>query len=402
MRKIHRAIALIALFFGLYVAATGTLIQLVDLRSILGHAPPNDPDMQAIRDGRDGPPNFQVLQDADFAAQPLPDGFDFDQALARLGGVAAASAAAPMSYIEWRMVDGRPVAQEAVGGRLLRFDALGGEALNDAQSAPPARLPPAGNRASLRNTLKNIHRMTAWGDLATIAFFVLGLALFAMIATGLTLYYQLWRSRARLRRPAPFWSAGGAWRSLHRACAVGASVLLGWVAFTGLLCAIGSLGVALYRHQTNGVRPGLTMDMSSPLPADLLPPMLRTTLTAYHAAAGSEPIKVLRLRTFAGMQQGVVVYGHPDTRQLAFNASTGARARLTEAGYPRTGQTFGWQGDQLLKALHRGDFMGMAGRWLSLLTGCALLFMSASGAVLYFSGRKTFSGRTTRKPINAG
>ncbi len=388
MRKVHRFFAVIAALFGLYVGGTGTLLQLVDLRSILSHAPANDPNVQAIRDGRDGPPNFQVIRDADFEAMTLPADFDFDRALTNvINSQRTLAGDAPMSFIELRMVEGQPVGQVAVSGKLLRFDALTGAVLIDPQAAPPANLPPAGNRASLRNTLKNIHRMTAYGNTATIVFFILGVALFVMIMSGLFLYYQLWAARARMGRGAPVWFAAGWWKSLHRACALGASLCLTWVALTGLLCAVGSLGVAYYRFQTDGVRPGLRADVSSPLPEAQLPAMLRTTLAAYEAADANEPVKVVRLRYFAGMPQGVIVYGEQDTRQLAFNTETGEKASLSGPGYPRTGQTFGWQGDQILKGFHRGDFMGMPGRWLSLITGFALLFLSISGAVLYFDLR---------------
>jgi uncharacterized iron-regulated membrane protein len=389
MRKVHRFLALIAVLFGLYVGGTGTLIQVIDLRSILSHAPANDPEVQAIRDGRDGPPNFQVIRDADFDTMSLPTDFDFDRALTEvINSERAVVGDAPMSFIELRMMDAQPVGQVAVLDKLLRFDALTGAVLTDPQAAPPVRLPPAGNRASLRNTLKNIHRMTAYGNTATIVFFVLGVALFTMIMSGLFLYFQLWTARERLGRSGLVWFAGGWWRSLHRACAIGASICLVWVAFTGLLCAVGSLGVAYYRVQTNGVRPGLTVDVSSPLPEAQLPAMLRATLAAYRTANAADAIKVVRLRYFAGMPQGVIVYGETDTRQLAFNAVTGQKASLSGPDYPRTGQTFGWQGDQILKGFHRGDFIGLTGRWLSLITGFALLFLSTSGGVMYAELRR--------------
>ena len=397
MRKVHRYFAVIAVIFGLYVGITGTLIQFVDLRSILGDAPFNDPDVQAIRDGRDGPPNFQVLRDSDFEATALPADFDFDRALATvIGSQRAATGGAPMSFIELRMVEGQPVGQAAVLGKLLRFDALTGAVLIDPQAAPPANLPPAGNRPSLRNTLKNIHRMTAYGNTATIVFFFLGIVLCVMLISGVILYYQLWSARARLNRSAAVWFAGGWWRTLHRSVAIGASICLIWVALTGLICSIGSLGVAYYRFQTDGARPGLRADVSSPLPEAQLPAMLSTTLAAFRALDANEVIKVVRLRYFAGMPQGVIVYGERDTRQLAFNAVSGQKASLSGEGYPRTGQTLGWQADQILKGFHRGDFIGMTGRWLSLVTGLALLFLSISGAVMYFDiWRRQRSTRAT-------
>jgi uncharacterized iron-regulated membrane protein len=48
-----------------------------------------------------------------------------------------------------------------------------------------------------------------------------------------------------------------------------------------------------------------------------------------------------------------------------------------------TGQPFGWEEDQIAKQIHRGDFIGMSGRWMSLIAGISMLFLSISGAVMY-------------------
>jgi uncharacterized iron-regulated membrane protein len=308
----------------------------------------------------------------------------------------SAAGSAPISFVELRMDAGSPVGQVAAGGKLLKLDAASGAVLVGPDKAGPARLPPAGNRPSLRNTMKNIHRMTAYGDAATVLFFVLGLILLTTVATGLWFYLKLMTARAKLDRGGLFWFGGGAWRTAHRSLAVAASFCLLWVAVTGVLCSIGSLGVSYYRTITHGKRPGLTVDMSSPLSDAELAPMLATTLASQRAAHPDQPIKVVRLRYFAGMPQGVVVYGGPqDTRQAAFDTRTGGVAPLTAANYPFTGQTFGWQGDQILKGLHRGDFIGLPGRWVSLATGLSLLFLSVSGAVMYLDlwNRRRRSGR---------
>jgi uncharacterized iron-regulated membrane protein len=113
--------------------------------------------------------------------------------------------------------------------------------------------------------------------------------------------------------------------------------------------------------------------------------MLHTTLKSFRAADPSEPIKVLRLRYFAGLAQGVVVAGDAvDSRQFAFNTATGEKAGLSGPSYPPTGQTWGWQGVQVIKSIHRGDFFGITGRFLSWLTGLSLVFLSLSGGAMYF------------------
>lgn len=112
--------------------------------------------------------------------------------------------------------------------------------------------------------------------------------------------------------------------------------------------------------------------------------MLAATLSAYRTATHTSKIKVIRLRIFAGMPQGIVVGDGEEVRQFAFNAQTGSRVSFYEPGYPVTGQTFGWQVDETAKQIHRGDFLGITGRWISLMCGFALLYLGCSAAFLYW------------------
>jgi uncharacterized iron-regulated membrane protein len=300
-----------------------------------------------------------------------------------------------MSFVELRMADGKPVGQVGSSGRVLRFDALTGAMLVGPESAPSIKLPPQGNQGAVRNQVKGFHRLSLLGNYGQLFFVLVALTMSAMVITGLILYFQLLRARARMRRPGLYWSAGGWWRNLHRAVAISASLFLAVVVFSGTIEAINSGGTASYRITHNGQRPGLTADASSPLRDSELSPMLHTTLTAYRAASADAPIKILRLRVFAGMPQGIVVRGGDDVHQFSFNAVTGKRARYQGPGYPVTGMTFGWDWDQIFKKIHRGDAFGLTGRWVSLLTGLSLLFLSASGAVLYFDpwSRRRKAGR---------
>ena len=124
--------------------------------------------------------------------------------------------------------------------------------------------------------------------------------------------------------------------------------------------------------------------------------MLVTTLTAMRSTLPGEPVKVLRLRVYGGMPQGVVIAGlADDTHQVVFNAATGQKAGLTEPGYPDTGFPFGWQAHQLAKQIHRGSYFGFFGRWLDLLGGLAIIYLSVSGIVMYVElwNRRRRSGR---------
>jgi uncharacterized iron-regulated membrane protein len=106
------------------------------------------------------------------------------------------------------------------------------------------------------------------------------------------------------------------------------------------------------------------------------------------------PMKVVRLREYAGMPQGVVVTGGTrESTQLVFNAQTGRPVSETEPGYPPVGFPFGWQAHQWGKAIHRGSVIGLPGRFMDLFAGLSLLFLSISGIVMYVDYWKK-----TRKP----
>src|SRR4051812_17634446 len=112
MRKAHRFVAVFALIFALYVASTGLFIQALDLRALLAGAPASDPTMQAIRVGQNGPPNFQVIREEDYAAAPLPPGLDLQSAMARVASSARGTAGgAGPRFIELRNIDGKAVGQ---------------------------------------------------------------------------------------------------------------------------------------------------------------------------------------------------------------------------------------------------------------------------------------------------
>jgi uncharacterized iron-regulated membrane protein len=367
-------------FFALYIPAMGVFTQAVDLQALLRHAPATDPTMQAIRVGHDGPPNFQVIRDMDYAAQPLPANFDFDGALATvLKGARLALADAPITFVELRMSGGRPVGQAAFDHQVYRFDASSGAVMG-----PPRKLTLAAmEQPSLRNAAKSLHRMSIMGWWAYLLDLFVGVAILVMIVTGMTVYMRMVMGRAATGRKALFWSAGGWWRTLHRAVALVAALFITVVALSGVFLAVNALGINISKALKHGVRPGLTVDASSPLSDGQLPSMLHTTLTAYRHAHPGAGLKVLRLRYFAGMPQGVVITDEPTSRQLVFNAQTGRAVSETEPGYPDTDMPFGWQIGQIAKQIHRGDILGLPGRWMDLLSGLSLVYLGASGVVIY-------------------
>lgn len=459
VRPIHRIIGTVIGVFTLYIGITGLMIQSVDLRAILSHAAATDPEMMAIRESIDGTGNFAVIQATDYAAPSLPSGYDFNTALANVVRTARSAAGSKaMRYVELRMLDGKPIGLVQVGEvnnggggnggggggnggggngggggnnannrgggnggggnnngggggnngpggngtRVVRVDPATGALL----PTPPPR--PRGRPApSTHNVFKRWHRLQLFsgvnGDLSAVFNALIAIGLFVMIVTGLVLYFQMLQARRRAGLKAAFWTAGGWWRSLHRWVSVVAAVFLLVVSISGTLLSIDSVALGVYglTHKNAGrysrFAYGITADLSSPLPDAKLPAMLNTTLTAFHEKEGDTPIKVLRLRYFSGMPQGVILTGGGDeTRQLVYNAETGKHASMTEPSYPFQQFPFGWAEHELMKKIHRGDILGVPGRLMDVFAGLSLVFLSASGLYMYADllRRRRKGGRT--------
>lgn len=405
MRPIHRIVGTIIMAFTLWIGATGLWIQYADLHAILTHAAATDPEMMAIRESINGTGNFSVIKAPDYAAPALPEGFDISAAMATLLKSARSTAGdtTPLKYLELRMINGKPLGLAQAGDKTICIDPATGTVL----PSPPAAPRRGGQTPSMHGTAKMWHRMTVgsgyWGDLLEIVNALIGIALFVAIVTGLVLYFQLLSARKKAGLNAVFWSSGGTWRSLHRGVSIMAAMFLLIVSTSGTLLSLDTVALGLYgathTHAGKYARfpMGMTADLSSPLPDAKVPAMLATTLSAYHAAEGATPIKVLRLRYFSGMPQGVVLTGGADeTRQLAYNAETGKVAHMTESSYPYSGFPFGWEEHEYMKQIHRGDALGVPGRLLDVFAGLSLVFLSASGMYMYFDllRRRRKGGRT--------
>jgi uncharacterized iron-regulated membrane protein len=389
LRTIHRDVSIFVGLFTLYLGTTGSLIEAIDFRTMITHPSPFDPDLMAMREDFAGPPNFRVLATADYVAIPLPASANLDAMLATaLAAARTTLGDVPLRFVELRMADGQPVAQMQSGEGVLRFDATSGAALGAPQPEMNEDLPPA----SQRNTVKHLHRMTTFGDRALWINIVVSVCLVTLIVTGLVIYAQIFLARRRTGRRNPFWMAGGWWRALHRSISMSAVIFLSIVTLSGAWLALESLMFGLYNSSHHTVLPSgrtapgsLMIDAASPVNDNALPGMLDGTLAAYHAVMPGVPMRVVRLRNYAGMSQGVIISGGPVARQLVFDTSTGRRVSLTEPGYPPTGFPFGWQAHQLAKSIHRGDFFGLTGRFMSLLAGLSMVYLSLSGIVMYWN-----------------
>jgi uncharacterized iron-regulated membrane protein len=384
VRPVHRIIGSIIFLFALYLAVTGSVIQIVDLRALLTHAPGTDKEMIQIHEGLNGPTNYVVIQPTDYVATPLSANLDLNSALATVlhAARAAKGDSVPFKFVDLRVADGKPIGIVRAGDQNLFVNAATGAVL----PTPPRAAAP---EKSIHLTFKLLHVLRGTSNWITLLHIVTGTGLFIMTITGLVLYFQMLNARRRANLKGFFWSSGGILRAIHRGIAVLASVFLLVISFTGTMLAIDALGLGIYRatHKDAGKYAsfpiGSIADFSSPLPDAKLPSMLQTTLAAGRGMSDASPIKAVRLRYFNGIPQGILIAGTGnDTQQLVFNADTGKQLSVTEPEYPKTHYWLGWHEHEIMKEIHRGDALGISTRMMHLFAGLSLIYLTISGAVM--------------------
>ncbi len=243
VRAIHRFMTVIIVAVTLYLAATGTMIQLIDLRSIFTKAPASDPNVMAMHEAFDGPGSYAVRTVKDYTAPALPANADFAGMLSRTMQSARLTVDnIPLRYVELRMADNKPVGIVESAGRLAEFDATTGQIIT---TGPSARTD-SDSPDSERNTWKHLHRMTTFGNNALYINVIVGLGLSIMIVTGLIIYFKMLSGRSRSTASSPFWSGGGWWRTWHRRISIVAALFLVVVSLSGLWLAYESLVFGFY------------------------------------------------------------------------------------------------------------------------------------------------------------
>ena len=377
MRTVHRILSICALLFLFYVGVTGTWIQLIDMSTIVGGAPETDLTMQSINEGKFGNRPYSVVALQDWGAQPLPQGLDYAKTIAvALPALEAQVPGKAPTFVELRVAKGTVVAQAEFGKDLIKaVDTRTGAAV------APVELKDAKPPKSLRQTLKQWHRF--WGpnfvsrrDKPGVYIeLAVGLALWTLIVTGLTVYFRLLKQRRRMRKPQLFWKGGGIWRELHRMVSVCAAVLLILVAASGTW-----LG---FESSWNTFAPRGKRAQPAPLSDDAVARLAAGTQFAWRAAEPNTPIRVFRVREYAGIGQGVVVTGTSFTRQLVFDTATGKELALSDPRYPKVGFPLGMDVHEWVKHFHSGYLWGLPARALDLLAGLSLVFLTASGLVMY-------------------
>jgi uncharacterized iron-regulated membrane protein len=396
MMRWHRLVVLLVGLLLAYMTITGTAIEIADMRVLIAHAPETDPDILLIRKHHNGPANYFVVTAPDYTAPALPASLDHEAAIQRAAQLGRAAApGADLRLVELRSYAGKIAAHVQMNEHHMAFDLETGAPLPD--SALPTPPLPA-TLTSPRFEFKALHRFSFLGpDAATVPNLVGGVGFMVLIVTGFIHYLRLFRQRRKIGKSSLFWRGGGGWwRILHRWAALLSIIVIVSLSITGSLMAINSFGSVLYwkLHPLHGAPSTTTGDFSTPLRDAELSAMTRATLSAFRNAEPGVGIKVLRLRYFAGYAQGIIVAADRDTTQLVYNIATGMKMSLSEKGYPYT-DVLGWQWNQWLKQLHRGDIFGMSGRWIVTVSGFALVYMAISGLVLYYQAwmRRVRSGR---------
>lgn len=382
MRTFHRIGGLVTVLLMLYMAGTGTMMQLLDLKALLRHAPETDPTIRSIEEGKYGNDDFPVIMLRDYGAAALPRGFDYGRAIGTvLGAMHKEDPGAAPTFVELRVDGGVPIGQVQLGTHIDAFNAETGRRVTPIVPKP-LPLP-----QSLRESLKRLHRFWSRRDVPGVYFELLaGIALWMLIITGLVMYFRMLNARAKAKRRNLFWlSRGGLWRSLHRVVSVAAAVFLVAIAFSGTWLGFESVVHSLRVQQ--GPREGRQANsagLAVPLRDAEVQDMTTTTLAAMQRLHPETPVKVLRLRVYGQMKQGVVVTGGGETTQLVFNADTGTPATLSDPAYPNSGFPFGTQMHEDIKHFHSGALFGLSTRCMNLFAGLSLLFLSISAMVVYF------------------
>jgi uncharacterized iron-regulated membrane protein len=373
MRTLHRTLSIFAALLMLYLGATGTLIQTLDLATLLSNAPQSDPVMQSIDEGRYGNGGYPAISARDLDAAALPAGTDFVQAFDTT--LAAMHRAAPGSeprFVELRMLGSRMVGQVKIGDDVQAFDAATGAPI---AVAPTPRFTPL--PYSLRQYTKELHRFWTMHDKPGVYFELLsGIVLWVLIISGLWMYFKLLSARGKTGRKNLFWTAGGMWRSLHRSVSLVAAVFLIAIAFSGTF-----LGFESVWHTF--VKVDFRFDATAPLKDDQVRTIAAGALENFRKAEPATPVKVVRARVYGGMKQGMIVTGGALTRQVVYDTERGTEASLAEPGYPVSGFPFGTQVHEDIKHFHSGDMFGLPARFMNLLGGLALVYLSVSGIVMY-------------------
>jgi uncharacterized iron-regulated membrane protein len=175
-------------------------------------------------------------------------------------------------------------------------------------------------------------------------------------------------------------------RKLHRWISLVAALFLAYVAVTGVMLVADQSAVLL----SHLVRPVMPV---TPLRDEQLSQMLAATYRAAQARFPGQRILSVELRMYGDTPEGIVWTDQATPYAHVFDTDTGQE--LTPDSLKLSKFLMPWHMHQVVKRMHRGDIIGLSGRWMGLLVGLALLTLCATSLQMYWQlySRRWRSGR---------
>ncbi len=158
-------------------------------------------------------------------------------------------------------------------------------------------------------------------------------------------------------------------RLLHRWLASCAVLFLTIIAATGVYMQVDTLRGAY--------NPAPRLVVPQALVASEISHWLDTALTAAQRAQPQQAIALVSLRMDGARPRADVIWATPDVPALSIDPRTGDR--FEPHNLLAADQKFA----RLILQLHRGDLLGLPGRWVGLVCGITLLTLVLTGLIMY-------------------
>jgi len=176
------------------------------------------------------------------------------------------------------------------------------------------------------------------------------------------------------------------WRRIHRWLSIVSVLLLLYVAVTGMML-VADQSAVLVSHLKRPVMPVTPLDDSQ------LAAMLAATDAAARRRFPGRELTSVELRMYGDTPEGIIWTDDFTPYAYVFDTRTGRE--LTPDDLRLSKFLMPWHLHQVVKRMHRGDVIGLSGRWLDLLVGLALLTLCITSVQMYWQmlARRWKSGR---------
>ena len=336
-----------------------------------------------------GGPGARLTDDA-VTALPIEAPATYAAGIAK---AVAAVGAMPIASVDLRMVGNVPRLQfaETSGERATRVRFYANTAAPMSDDVADAVLHDPSNH-QFRNYIKSWHRGNVIGFTGQFIGLFTGMALIAMVITGVFFYFQLWNGRRAIGRGAFFWTTGNEsiWRRLHRWTAIISAVFLLNIGISGVILAWGEIQLDIFLQYHVGFDPyprptPMPAESSAPLPRDFLPLMQASYLAARAQEPSARITAVTLVERGDGVPHGLVTFGGAKPWIAAFDARNGTPVADWATSGVQSGNGYYADWHQALKRIHRGDIIGeFSGRYIDMAAGLCLLYLVLSSFVMYF------------------